>query len=85
MGNMAFEEKKDYKFEPLINKDQLIPKRNVSKTCNKVRMEIQNSLKGINSFYQKHLIILIYLMAQIQILILITDQLQRKLYMLTQI
>ena len=46
----GYEEKKDYKFEPLINKDQLIPKRNVSKACNKVRMEIKNSLKGINSY-----------------------------------
>ena len=46
----GYEEKEDYKFDPLINKDQLMPVKNVSKACNEVRNEIKKSFEGINSY-----------------------------------
>ena len=46
----TYEESDDYKFEPIVNKDKLMPERNVSKACNEARNETKNQLNGI-SFY----------------------------------
>ena len=45
-----YEESEDYKYDPIINKDELMPRRNVSKACNEARNETKMALKGIN-FY----------------------------------
>ena len=45
-----FEEKKDYKYDPLINKDMNMPWRNVTRACNEARNETKKALNGIN-FY----------------------------------
>ena len=45
-----YEEKDDYKYEPIINKDELQPYRNVTSACNEARNETKSALDGIN-FY----------------------------------
>ena len=43
-------EKEDYKFDPIINKDDYMPRKNVTRSCNEVRNEIKMQLKGINAY-----------------------------------
>ena len=45
-----YEEKEDYKYEPIINKDMNSPWRNVTRACNEARNETKEALEGIN-FY----------------------------------
>ena len=45
-----YEEKDDYEFDPIINTQNLIPMKNVTKKCNEIREEIKSQFNGIN-FY----------------------------------
>ena len=45
-----YEESEDYKYDPLINENELMPMRNVTRACNEARNETKKALEGIN-FY----------------------------------
>ena len=46
----SYNESNNYKFDPIIYEDGLMPRKNISKACNEVRIETKNVFKGIN-FY----------------------------------